>query len=75
MLANLLVENVCVLRITLNIETVYHKNRDTYINANICTMKKPVIILDHHPCLFTARSKHHARTGHVGRAEGLLDGR
>jgi len=44
----------------------YHqKFQFTYINAKICIMNKAVIIRDHHPCLFTARSKHHARIAQV----------
>ena len=46
-----------------------------YIKAKICRTKRKVIARDHQPCFRTARSKHQARTGHVGGDLGLFDGR
>ena len=45
------------------------------MSARMWTVKNTVIIRDHQPCLYTARSKHHALNFHVGRVFGRSDGR
>ena len=45
------------------------------MSAITWTVKSTVIIRDHHPCLCTARSKHHALNLHSGRFFGRFDGR
>ena len=44
------------------------------MSAKMWTVKNTVIIRDHQPCLYTARSKHQALNLHVGRVFGRLDG-
>ena len=44
------------------------------MRAMTCRVYNTVIILDHQPCLCTARSKHHRRTGHGGLFFGRFDG-
>lgn len=45
------------------------------MRAMMWTVNSTVIIRDHQPCLYTARSKHHDLNLHVGRVSGRFDGR